>query len=70
MIKAANKYKSLVQNSTWKAPDEVDYELIALCAEVNHAKTSKLPPRKKEWIVHVYTKPKSKQYKDFLSPNK
>jgi len=29
MIKAANKYKSLVQNGTWKTPDEVDRELIA-----------------------------------------
>ena len=60
MIKAANKYKSLVQNGTWKAPDEVDCELIALRAELNHAKTSKPPPRKKEWMVRTYTKPKSK----------
>ena len=40
MIKAANKYKALIQGGTWKKPDAVERELIALCMEVNWAKAA------------------------------
>ena len=35
MTRAANKYKTLVQNGTWKAPDEVDKEILALKSELH-----------------------------------
>ena len=40
MVKAANKYKALVQNGSWKTPDDVDRELMALRAEVNRSNRS------------------------------
>ena len=42
MVRAANKYKSRVQNKTWKQPDDVEKELMALRAEV-HKNNRKSP---------------------------
>ena len=37
MVKAANKHEALVQNGSWKTPDDVDRELMALRAEVSRS---------------------------------
>ena len=42
MVRAANKYKSCIQNKTWKKPDEVEKELMALRAKVH--KNKQKPP--------------------------
>ena len=38
MVKAANKYKSYVQDGLWKKPDDIDKEILALKAEVQRTK--------------------------------
>ena len=38
MVKAANKHMTRVQNGSWKAPDEIYKELMALRAEVDRNK--------------------------------
>ena len=43
MVRAANKYKSLVQSGQWKKPTEVERELMALRAEVRQSHKQGLP---------------------------
>ena len=69
MVKAANKYKSSVQNGTWKAPDDVDRELMALRAEVNRSKNGKRTNQKKGWTRKEST-PASGKPTYFISPDK
>ena len=68
IVKATNKYKLCIQNSTWKVPDEVNKELMALYTEVNCTKSSKPIYYKKEWKPKD-SKPKGSKHDYFILYN-